>query len=60
MTSKRLKTDYLDIYQIHWPNPAVDPEETFGAFEELKGKMGNNADLWENGKNQSGTEGRIF
>lgn len=36
MTSKRLKTDYLDIYQIHWPNPAVDPEETFGAFEELK------------------------
>ena len=33
---KRLKTDYIDIYQIHWPNPDIPAEETFGAFEELK------------------------
>ncbi len=33
---QRLQTDYIDIYQIHWPNADVDPEETFGTFEELK------------------------
>ena len=33
---KRLKTDYIDMYQIHWPNPDIPAEETFGAFEELK------------------------
>ena len=33
---RRLKTDYLDICQIHWPNPDIDPDETFGAFETLK------------------------
>ena len=35
---RRLKTDYLDICQIHWPNPDIDPDETFGAFEELKAR----------------------
>ncbi len=33
---KRLKTDYIDIYQIHWPNPDIPAEETFRAFEDLK------------------------
>lgn len=33
---KRLQTDYLDILQIHWPNPDIPAEETFGTFEELK------------------------
>ena len=35
---RRLKTDYLDICQIHWPNPDIDPDETFGAFDELKAR----------------------
>ena len=33
---KRLETDYLDLYQIHWPNPKIPMEETLGAFEDLK------------------------
>lgn len=33
---KRLQTDYLDIYQIHWSNPDVSVEETFRALEKLK------------------------
>ncbi len=34
---KRLKTDYIDLYLIHWPIPDVPLEETFGAMEKLKG-----------------------
>ncbi len=33
---RRLQTDYLDLYQIHWPNPEVPLAETLGAMEELK------------------------
>lgn len=32
---KRLKTDYVDIYQLHWPDPKVsiqEPAETFAAL----------------------------
>lgn len=36
---KRLQTDYIDLYQIHWPNPIVPIEETLKALEKLK-KMG--------------------
>jgi aryl-alcohol dehydrogenase-like predicted oxidoreductase len=31
---KRLQTDYLDLYQVHWVNPFVPMEETFAALEE--------------------------
>jgi len=33
---KRLNTDYIDLYQIHWPNWDVPLEESFGAMEKLK------------------------
>jgi len=32
---QRLDTDYIDIYQVHWPNPAVPVSETMQALEEL-------------------------
>lgn len=33
---RRLGTDYLDVYYIHWPNPDVPIAATLGALEELK------------------------
>lgn len=36
---KRLQIDYIDLYQIHWPNPIVHIEETLKALEKLV-KMG--------------------
>jgi diketogulonate reductase-like aldo/keto reductase len=32
---ERLKTDYLDLLYVHFPNPEVPMEETFRAFDEL-------------------------
>lgn len=32
---KRLGVSYIDLYQVHWPNPAVPIRETMGAMEEL-------------------------
>lgn len=32
---RRLKTDYIDLYQLHWPNPAVPLEETMRAMERI-------------------------
>jgi aryl-alcohol dehydrogenase-like predicted oxidoreductase len=31
----RLRTDYIDIYQVHWPDPLVPIEETAGAMLNL-------------------------
>jgi aryl-alcohol dehydrogenase-like predicted oxidoreductase len=28
---KRLQTDYVDIYQVHWPDPSTPIDETAGA-----------------------------
>ena len=33
---RRMQTDYIDLYQIHWPSPTIPLDETFGAFEDLK------------------------
>jgi len=32
---KRLGTDWIDLYQLHWPNPHVPVEDTWGAMTEL-------------------------
>jgi aryl-alcohol dehydrogenase-like predicted oxidoreductase len=32
---KRLGTDYIDLYQIHWPDESTPMEETFEAVERL-------------------------
>jgi len=35
---RRLGTDFIDIYQIHWPNPSVPLEETIYAMTDLQEK----------------------
>jgi diketogulonate reductase-like aldo/keto reductase len=37
----RLGTSYIDLYQVHWPNPGVPIRETMKAMEELvkEGKL---------------------
>jgi aryl-alcohol dehydrogenase-like predicted oxidoreductase len=39
---RRLQTDHIDIYQVHWPDPLVSMEETAGAMRTLfeQGKIG--------------------
>jgi aryl-alcohol dehydrogenase-like predicted oxidoreductase len=32
---RRLQTDYIDIYQVHWPDPLVPIEETAEAMQTL-------------------------
>src|ERR1044071_145487 len=32
---RRLKTDWIDLYQIHRPEPETDIDETLGALSEL-------------------------
>ncbi len=31
----RLRTDWIDLYQLHWPNAAIPIEETMATMEEL-------------------------
>jgi aryl-alcohol dehydrogenase-like predicted oxidoreductase len=33
---KRLRTDYIDLYQLHWPDPGVPIEESAGALAKLQ------------------------
>jgi aryl-alcohol dehydrogenase-like predicted oxidoreductase len=35
---RNLGTDYIDLYQVHWPDLHTPPEETAGALEELVGE----------------------
>ncbi|MBF0385092.1 MAG: aldo/keto reductase [Candidatus Omnitrophica bacterium] len=35
---KRLQTDYIDIYQCHWPDPKTPIRETMACLERLKDK----------------------
>lgn len=39
---RRLRTDHIDIYQVHWPDPLVPIGETAGAMHDLykQGKIG--------------------
>ncbi len=32
---RRLRTDYIDLYQVHWPDPLVPIQETAGALAQL-------------------------
>jgi aryl-alcohol dehydrogenase-like predicted oxidoreductase len=32
---RRLRTDYIDIYQVHWPDPLAPMEETAAAMAQL-------------------------
>ncbi len=32
---RRLKTDHIDLYFSHWPDPTVTHEETLGAYQKL-------------------------
>ena len=34
-TLRRLRTDYIDIYQVHWPDPLVPLGETVGVLRQL-------------------------
>lgn len=33
---RRLSTDYIDLYQVHWPDPQVPHEETASELEKLR------------------------
>jgi diketogulonate reductase-like aldo/keto reductase len=32
---KRLNTDHIDLYQLHWPNPSIPIDETMAAMDKL-------------------------
>jgi aryl-alcohol dehydrogenase-like predicted oxidoreductase len=43
LSLKRLKTDYIDLYQMQWPNPEIPLSETLSAMMDLveQGKVKN-------------------
>lgn len=49
---RRLKTDWIDLYQLHWPDPLTPMEETLRALDDLvrQGKVRylgcSNLDAW--------------
>jgi aryl-alcohol dehydrogenase-like predicted oxidoreductase len=32
---RRLQTDWIDLYQVHWPDPLVAPEETLSTLDDF-------------------------
>lgn len=32
---RRLGTDYLDLYQVHWPDPGMRPEDTLAVLDDF-------------------------
>jgi aryl-alcohol dehydrogenase-like predicted oxidoreductase len=36
LSLERLRSDVIDLYQVHWPKPDEDVEEAWGAFAELR------------------------
>jgi aryl-alcohol dehydrogenase-like predicted oxidoreductase len=50
---KRLRTDYIDLYYLHKPDPSVPIEETLGALDDLRkqGKI-----RWYANSNMEGSE----
>ncbi|MGK3997385.1 aldo/keto reductase [Sorangium sp. So ce1024] len=36
LSLRRLRTDYIDLYQVHWPDPQTPYEETAAALLELQ------------------------
>jgi len=35
---RNLETDYIDLYQLHWPDPKTPAEETAGVLEKMVGE----------------------
>jgi aryl-alcohol dehydrogenase-like predicted oxidoreductase len=35
---RNLSTDYIDLYQLHWPDPNTPAEETAGVLEQMVGE----------------------
>jgi len=33
---RRLQTDYIDLYQIHWPDPSIPVEDSWSSLVQLK------------------------
>lgn len=42
---RRLSTDWIDLYQLHQPDPATPIEETLAALDELVIAVPTQADL---------------
>jgi len=36
LSLRRLRTEYIDLYQVHWPDPATPIEETAEALRDLR------------------------